>query len=89
MSPTAADAAPQTPRQLYAKDAGAFPNSALPALLYAAVLSGSDLASRFEALTKQYDAQIIVGEMDQHSKVVAESLSRASIQWGPDPSATR
>lgn len=54
MSPTAANAAPQTPRQLYAKDAGAFPNSALPALLYAAVLSGSDLASRFEALFEKH-----------------------------------
>jgi predicted dehydrogenase len=34
-------------------------------------------------------AQAIAGEMEEHSKVVADSLSRASIQWGPDPGPGR
>jgi len=38
------------PRAELLEDTGAFPNSRLPALVYQGVLSGGDLAARFEAL---------------------------------------
>lgn len=41
------------PRIERLKDTGEFPNSKYPALVYKAVLSGDDLAARFEALFEQ------------------------------------
>ena len=43
-------AAAAEPRAERLKDTGEFPNSKFPALIYKGVLSGADLASRFEAL---------------------------------------
>lgn len=46
-------AAALEPRIERLKDTGEFPNSKYPALVYQAVLSGDDLAARFEALFEQ------------------------------------
>lgn len=45
-----AAAAPREPETQLLPDAGAFPNSRYPALVYRAVLTGSDLAAGFEQL---------------------------------------
>jgi uncharacterized protein YjlB len=51
MSTTPDDPAPALePRAERLEDTGAFPNSRLPALVYRGVLSGGNLAARFEAL---------------------------------------
>src|SRR5687767_11049136 len=51
MSTTPDEPAPTLePRAELLEDTGTFPNSRLPALVYRGVLSGADLAERFEAL---------------------------------------
>lgn len=47
-------AAPVEPRTEQFGDTGEFPNSKFPALVYQRVLSGEDLAARFEALFAQH-----------------------------------
>jgi uncharacterized protein YjlB len=53
MDPSEAEAATVEPRAQLLKGTAEFPNSRLPALVYAGVLAGGDLASRFEALFEQ------------------------------------
>lgn len=53
MEASEVEAATVEPRAQLLKGTAEFPNSRLPALVYAGVLTGGDLASRFEALFEQ------------------------------------